>query len=140
MEYGVIIKEPFQGSAQTVVENGKPYFSNLTLEEYLNKEPGLKLVSGEEFANIHEQYWTKPFKEISEDDYWMYFEQLPPRKFLKTEQYSIFFDYEPMSGSMHGVYIWDKKTKKYYAGMMSIFNAHSEVIKKYEKEILNQNH
>jgi len=135
-EIKFIVDTPFPGSAQTVIVDGKLAYTNLSLEEYLKEKPNFRILSEDEFNIEHTQYWVTSFKEITEEEWWSYYEQLPPVK-PRTIQKRYFVDFcsEAYSGAIHSIYFIDNKVKKYYTCRMNIFATDDAIVEKFNNEI-----
>lgn len=137
---------PFDGSALTyVTDDGNVAFSNLTLSEYLaaKEETGKTIVvlTPQIYAKWHEQFWSAPFKEISEKDYDYALNVLPPLKWHDLNpNLNIFFCLEATSGSIHACYIYNRQSGKYYAGSKSILSKDDDLIRCFSVDIVRNEH
>lgn len=131
-----IVREQFDGNAMTTVKDGKVMFSNLSLEDYLQKEPGLKLVSIEEFNALHKNYYSSPFSEITEDRFDFAMGELPPKRWHNIgKRFNVFFSGEAFSGDIHSVYLLDRENQKYYRGKTSVFSTDQNILDKFSQEV-----
>ena len=132
-----IVRDQFDGNALTTVKDGKVMFSNLTLDQYLGKEPGLKLVSIDEFNTLHRNYYSTPFTEITEERFDFALGELPPRRWHNIgKRFNVFFCGEAFSGDIHSLFLHDRQTGKYYRGKTSVFSNDTAIIEKFEREIV----
>lgn len=134
----LIIETPFNGRALNCVKaDGTVHFKdNMTAQQYMELHPGTRMVTSEEFNKMHEQYYTHPFKEITLEQWWEYFEQLPPLAARNLPGgWFVYFCLEAMSGYMHAVYVKHWETDKCYGGMMSRFATNEQILEKIKTEI-----
>ena len=137
--YDLIIKHPFPGYPQTIVdkETHKVYHTDLTLEEYLTANPDTKVVTVDEYMTIHTEHHVTKFEETSEEIWISALECLPPLKWHKIPGASIeiFFQSEAYSGSIHSLYLHDYNKGKYFYCKVDVRTKDVDIVKKYEAEI-----
>lgn len=132
-----IVREHFDGNALTTVKDGKVMFSNLTLDQYLQKEPGLRLVSIDEFSALHKNYYSTPFTEITEERFNFALSELPPRRWHNIgKRFNVFFCGEAFSGDIHSLYLLDRQSNKYYRGKTSVFATDAAILEKFENDVV----
>jgi hypothetical protein len=94
----LIISEPFNGRAESFIKDGKVLYSNLTIEEYLQSKPNLKVISWDEFDRLHADFFTSKFQEITKEAWTDALECLPPLKWHTYKGVNIFYNMEANSG------------------------------------------
>jgi hypothetical protein len=135
--YDLIIKTPFPGYPQTIVEKETKivHFSDLPLEEYLKANPEMRVVTVEEYEQLHHDHHVRAFSEITEEIWDSALNCLPPLKWHtiqeKGQQLNVFFCSEPYSGTIHGFYLFDRRTRKYYCCKIDVRTKDSDIVKKY---------
>jgi hypothetical protein len=110
------------------------YLDGVTFAEY-NKKHGGNLIAQtwDEFYPVLEKYntdnYVKPWKEITEEEYWDYLECLPPCEWHDlNKRFNSFYMSEAYTADLHLFCIKDRQTGKYYCANRSRFISDSDLI------------
>jgi hypothetical protein len=111
------------------------YSDGLTFAQY-NEQHGGGLIAQtwDEFWPVLEKYntetYVKPWREITEEQYYDSLECLPPCKWHDlNNRFNSFFISEAWTADLHSFCIKDRKTGKYYSATRSRFISDSDLIK-----------
>lgn len=116
---------------------------DFTLAEYAAHKGNDALIAmpWEQLSPLMEAYalsLQKPWEEISEDNYDEMRECLPPANWHDlNKRFNVFYCSEAQTGNLHGHYVIDRLTKKYYYGLRSKFITDTELLNQLTT-LLNQ--
>lgn len=104
---------------------------DLTVEEYLAKNPDYVLMSWDEFLpmlnTMQDEAYLKPFKEITEEQYYESLECLPPQKWETVDGVNIFRMSEYLTGNITDHLV--SYNGKYYSANRRTSTPYSEIAK-----------
>jgi hypothetical protein len=116
------------------------YLEGVTFAEY-NKRHGGNLIAQtwDEFFIMLEKYnretYIKPWKELTEEQYWDALECLPPCKWHDlNKRFNSFYISEAYTSDLHSFCIKDRKTGKYWQAIRSRFISDADLI----NDLVNQ--
>ncbi len=132
-----IVQLPYKGNVQTYIkEDGTVAYTHLTVEEYLEDNPGCVVVTSEELTKLEVGYFVTPFQEITEDFWQEMLEVLPPLKWHDIEnRFNVFFISEATNSHYHALYLKDRRTNKFYSCTESVFIKDAELFEKIKVQI-----
>lgn len=93
--------------AETVLRDGRGMYSGKSEKEYLDE--GFKITGYDEFheqltKTENEKYTSKPWIEITEDEWWDMYEVLPPMKDTRLDGWHFFFISEATTSNIHACF------------------------------------
>lgn len=92
-----------------------------TIEKILSA--GFRAVTFEEYQKLERQHYMSTIaKEIDRDTFNYALNCLPPVNWIRTENISMFHISEADRGTLHGNYLHDKTTGKYYFAVTDIYD------------------
>lgn len=84
---------------------------------------GFSAVTWEQFQQIQREKWlSKKAKRTSRKQYDYALNVLPPKHWIRNENYSMFFVGECTTMTYYQQYLYDKNTKKYYTALTDILD------------------
>lgn len=136
--YAIDLDKPFTGTAIAVLKNNQCVHSGKSLNELNTKYGGNIVAMNEElFMNKCSDYFDemcqKPWKEITEAQWWESYECLPPMNWTQQNGVTYFINPEADTAHVHSAYlcVHNEGKARYFASQKSRFDNASKLIKDF---------